>query len=443
MQTAFDKLRGSSSAKVGVIGLLVLVLLIPVGMILGVIDDRSRVSEESRQEIMRAWGWQQVIAGPILVLPYEIVRISQYGERIVDEGMVFLLPRELSIDAELIPEIRYRGIHEVPVYTAHTNMKGTFGPPDISGLGIDNATVDWDRAYIALSITDARPIKNTPELDINGTRSQFRSGGTQIAGLAPQITASLGDYFGDSARDEALQFSIDLDVSGTDSLQYMPFGDETKVSIRSSWPSPSFIGNYLPETREIGDSGFTANWRVSSLGRSYPSRWTSAEVALANGNQSAFGVDFFIPIGLYQLTTRATKYAILFIGLTFVSFFLFEVMAGLRLHPLQYLLVGFANTLFYLLLLSLAEHIGFAAAYLTSTLASAGLITGYSLSVLGSRARALLVMAILGILYSFLYLILSAETYAMLAGSIGLWAALGLVMYLTRRINWFNEVTED
>ncbi len=443
MQTTINKLRSSSSVKVGAIGFLVLVLLIPVAMIRGVIEDRNAVSEQSRQEIMRSWGQQQIIGGPILVLPYKIVRVSQYGERMVDEGRAFLLPRELSIDAELSPEIRYRGIHKVPVYTAHTQIVGSFAPPDISGLGVDDAEVDWDRAYIALSITDARPIKNAPEVEINGTRIKFQSGGTQIQGIAPQITAALGDTLNESDRDAELQFSIDLDISGTDRLQFMPFGDETQVSISSPWPSPSFVGSYLPENREINDEGFTARWRISSLGRSYPSRWTCMEVALAHAEQSAFGVDLFVPVGLYQLTTRATKYAILFIGLTFVGYFLFEVIAGLRLHPLQYLLVGFANTLFYLLLLSLAEHIGFGLAYLTSALASAGLITGYSLSVLGTRTRALLMMAILAILYSFLYLILSAENYAMLAGAIGLWITLGLIMYLTRQINWFDQAVSD
>lgn len=439
MQATINRLRSSSSAKVGVIGLLVLVLLIPVAMIRGVIEDRDAISEQSRQEIMRSWGRQQIVGGPVLVLPYKLVRVTQYGEKLVDEATAFLLPRDLSIDTDLSPEIRYRGIHKVPVYTARLRMTGSFDPPDISGLGIDNAEVDWDRAHIALSISDARVIKNAPEADINGTRSKFQSRGTQIAGLAPQITAPIGNYFEDSAGDEAIRFLIDLDISGTDRLQFMPFGDRTEVSMRSPWPSPGFIGSYLPEIREISDKGFTASWRISSLGRSYPSRWTSTETHLANAEQSAFGVNLFVPIGLYQLTTRATKYAILFIGLTFVGYFLFEVMAGLRLHPLQYLLVGFANTLFYLLLLSLAEHIGFGLAYLTSTLASAGLITGYSISVLGTRTRALLMMAILAILYSFLYLILSAESYAMLAGSIGLWATLGLIMYLTRRINWFDQ----
>lgn len=441
MRATINSLRGSSSVKAGVIGVLVLVLLIPVAMIRGVIEDRNAVREQSRQEIMRSWGRQQIIGGPVLVLPYKLVRVTQYGERLVDEGTAFLLPRELSIDADLSPEIRYRGIHKVPVYTARIIMSGSFDPPDISGLGIDNAEVDWGRTHIALSISDARPIKNAPQVDINGKRSHFQSGGTQIAGLAPQITAPIGNYFEDSAADEAIHFSIDLDISGTDRLQFMPFGDRTEVSMRSAWPSPSFIGSYLPEAREIDDQGFTASWRVSSLGRTYPSRWTNSEVALANGEQSAFGVDLFVPIGLYQLTTRATKYAILFIGLTFVGYFLFEVIASLRLHPLQYLLVGFANTLFYLFLLSLAEHIGFGPAYLISTLASAGLIVGYSLSVLGTRTRALLMMAILAILYSFLYLVLSAESYAMLAGSIGLWLTLGLIMYLTRRINWFDQST--
>ena len=443
MQATINKLRSSSSVKVGVIGLLVLVLLIPVAMIRGVIEDRNAVGEQSRQEIMRSWGQQQIIGGPILVLPYKIVRVSQYGQRMVDEGTAFLLPRELSIDAELSPEIRYRGIHKVPVYTAHTQITGSFAPPEISGLGVDDAEVDWDRAHIALSITDARPIKNAPEVDINGTRTKFRSGGMQIYGIAPPITAALGGYFDESGRDAALQFSIELDISGTDRLQFMPFGDKTQVSVTSTWPSPSFIGNYLPETREINNAGFTASWRISSLGRSYPSHWTSQEAPLAHGEQSAFGVDLFVPIGLYQLTTRATKYAILFIGLTFVGYFLFEVITGLRLHPLQYLLIGFSNTLFYLLLLSLAEHIGFGPAYLTSTLASTGLITGYSLSVLGTRTRALLMMTILAILYGFLYLILRAESYAMLAGSIGLWITLGLIMYLTRRINWFDQVMPD
>lgn len=439
MASAISVLRESSSVKVGVVGFLILILLIPLAMIRGVVNDRHVNSQHSSQEIMRAWGERQTIGGPILVLPYKQRRVIQYEQHLTSDGDAFFLPQELLIDAELVPEIRYRGSHEVPVYTAHTRITGSFGVPDLSNLGIDDATIDWTRAYLALSITDARPIRNAPEVEVNGKRSRFQSGGSQVSGIAPQITAPVGDFMTESARGVELSFTIELEISGTDRFKVLPFGDETSVTIRSEWPSPSFVGGYLPESRAVNDQGFTASWRVSSLGRPYPSRWTSKDAGVVSSEASAFGVDLFVPIGIYQLTTRATKYAILFIGLTFVAYFMFEVIAGLRLHPLQYLLVGLANTLFYLLLLSLAEHTGFGIAYLLSTLASAGLITGYSLSVLGTRKRAGLMMLILAILYGVLYLTLRAESYAMLAGSVGLWITLSLIMYLTRKIDWFRQ----
>lgn len=439
MAMAIGDLHKSSLARVAVIGLLVLTLLIPLAMIRGVIGDRLANSEYSRREIMRAWGERQTIGGPILVLPYKRVHISRHGERTFTFGDAYFLPQELSIDAELVPEIRYRGLHEVPVYTAHTRISGSFAVPNTGNLGIDDAVIDWGRAYVALSITDARPIKNAPEVDWNGKRLRFESGGGQVSGIAPQITAPVGESLHEAAPDTDLAFAIDLDISGTDSFNVLPFGDKTSVVIRSHWPSPSFVGGYLPETRRINEQGFTATWRVSSLGRTFPSRWTSGDPGLGASDASAFGVDLFVPIGIYQLTTRATKYAVLFIGLTFVAYFMFEVVAGLRLHPLQYLLVGLANTLFYLLLLSLAEHTGFGIAYLVSVLASAGLITGYSLSILGTRKRAGLMMLVLGMLYGMLYMTLHAENYAMLAGSIALWVTLGLIMYLTRQIDWFSQ----
>lgn len=439
MALTIGGLRESSSMKVTVIGFLVLVLLIPLAMIREVINDRLVNSQHSSREIMRAWGQRQTIGGPILVLPYKLEQITRHGERLNRDGEAYFLPRDLSIDAELVPEIRYRGIHEVPVYTARTRIYGSFAIPDISNLGIDDARIDLERAYLALSITDARPIKNAPEVELNGKRSRFESGSSPVSGIAPQITAPVGKILSASASGTDFAFAIDLDISGTDRFKVLPFGDKTSVTIRSGWSSPSFVGGYLPESREIDKHGFTASWRVSSLGRTYPSRWTSSDAGLASSEASAFGVELFVPIGIYQLTTRATKYAILFVGLTFVAYFMFEVISGLRLHTLQYLLVGLANTLFYLLLLSLAEHAGFGVAYLTSALASAGLISGYSLAVLGTRKRAALMMLILGILYGVLYLTLRAESYAMLAGSVGLWITLGVIMYLTRKIDWFAQ----
>ena len=410
-------------------------------MIRGVINDRIATGNQARYDITRAWGGAQTVGGPVLVLPYELVRVTQYGERIVTEGRLHILPEELQVDADLKTETLHRGVHVVPVYSAKVLIRGSFAAVDSSGLGIDSATVAWDRAFVALSVSDARSIRNTPQIDINDRKIRFAAGGSQVTNLPPQIVARLDGT--SEPPSGTLGFTIELELSGTDRLKFLPLADTTGVSIRSDWPSPSFSGHYLPETRSVSDEGFTAAWRISSLGRDLPSRWLNHDQNNWNADSAAFGVDLFVPIGLYQLTTRATKYAVLFIGLTFVGYFLFEVIAGLKLHPLQYLLVGLANTLFYLLLLSLAEHLGFGWSYLISSTASSGLIAGYSLSILGSRRRALLMAGILLVLYSYLYMTLQAESFAMLAGSIGLWVILALIMYLTRRIDWYGSQEDD
>lgn len=413
-------------------------MLIPIAMTRSVVNDRMVVAATARQDIMRSWGQPQIVGGPILVVPYTVERLDYYEDRKLHTGYVYLLAKSLSIEAELIPEVRYRGLHEVPVYTASTSMRGVFAAPDTSDLGLEGATVDWGRAYFALSITDARAVRNTPAMTINGRSSYFEAGGSQIPGFHPQIVAGARDIMDAETRRAEFAFSIRLDLSGTDSLQFLPLADATDVSMVSSWDSPSFIGGHLPENRTIGEDGFEASWRILSLGRELPSRWTSDSYHYQQTEHSSFGAGLFVPVGIYQLTDRATKYAILLIGLTFVGYFLFEVISRLQLHPLQYLLVGLANTLFYLLLLSFAEHIGFGWAYLVSTIASIGLIGGYSWSILDGRRRAILIIAMLACLYGFLYLTLNAETYALLAGAIGLWISLCLVMYLTRRIDWYH-----
>jgi inner membrane protein len=437
MQNQISALRHSSLVKVAGIGILILIMLIPVSMTRGVIHDRSSHGEQARQDIMQSWGRRQTVGGPILVVPYRLVRVPPSGDRTVENGEVYLLPQLLSADVDLVSEIRRRGVHEVPVYIANMILSGRFGMPATNGLGIDDAKFDWDRAVIALPLTDARSVRNAPAISIAGESSVFAAGGAHVQGFPGQIIAPAGMLADEDLRLEDIPFTIELDIGGTERLRFLPLGDTTRVAMRGDWPSPSFGGAYLPETRGIGEDGFTSEWRVSSLGRALPSRWTSTGFRYSELMDSTFGVDLFVPVGLYQQTDRATKYAILFIGLTFVAFFLFEVLQALRLHPLQYLLVGLANTLFYLLLLSLAEHVGFGWAYLISTLASVGLVGGYSATILGGRARSVAVSGMLVLLYVFLYLTLNAETYAMLAGSIALWAGLAMVMYLTRDIDWY------
>ena len=436
-------LRQSSSMKVFGIAVLILLLLIPIAMTRGVVHDRIAIARDARHDIMRSWGQPQVVGGPILIVPYRVERNEYYGDHKEESGDLYLLPAELSIDAELVPEIRYRGQHRVPVYTANSVMRGTFAAPDVSGLGLGNAQFDWRRAHFALSISDAKSVRNVPAIQINGESVNFEASGRRVAGFPSQIISFAGEILDSETWISPFTFSINLDLSGTDKLQYLPLADSTSMFVKSTWSSPSFIGGHLPESRRISADGFEANWRISSIGRELPSRWTSNSYEYQQTENSSFGVGLFVPVGIYQLTDRATKYAVLFIGLTFVGYFLFEVISRLHLHPLQYLLVGLANTLFYLLLLSFAEHIGFGWAYLVSAVASTGLIAGYSASILGGLRRASLIVVMLVCLYGFLYLTLKAETFALLAGAVGLWVSLVLVMYLTRRIDWHRWGNED
>jgi inner membrane protein len=439
MQNLISGLSHSASVKVFTIGFLILVLLIPLSMIKGVIYERDQTGQAAKQDIQRTWGNPQFVAGPVLVIPYSAVHTTSKGEEFVTRSHLYLLPESLEIDGDIEPEIRYRGIHNVPVYTATLSLSGTFPNTWLSEMNIPEQHIDWNGAFVALGVSDGRAITEIPSIGIANQSVRFESGGKQIADLPPQIIAPIGKTMTAEQMASKLSFEIDLNLNGSESLRFLPAGDTSNVTLRSSWQSPSFSGNYLPEGREITEDGFSATWHISSIGRSLPSRWTELSGISASTNESTFGVDLYRPISVYRLTERATKYGVLFIGLTFVAYFLFEIVAGLRLHPLQYLLVGFANSLFYLLLLSLSEHIGFGWAYVLSCVASCALITGYSLSVLGDRQRSLIMTAILLLLYSFLYMTLKAESYAMLVGSIGLWVSLAVVMYLTRRIDWYGK----
>ncbi|MDJ0938144.1 MAG: cell envelope integrity protein CreD [Woeseiaceae bacterium] len=437
MQNMISGLKRSASVKALVIGGLILVLLIPVSMIKGVIHDRDYVHQQARADIMRSWGNEQLVAGPVLVVPYTETHINAYGHQVIEESRAYVLPSRLEYRTETSPEVRYRGIHKVPIYTARLEIRGEFPALDAEKLGLVAAVLNWEKAEIALTVTDARAIAETPVINIGGEQSRFGPGGVAVLKELPApIVAPAGELFADGA--ESARFSMELRVKGSDALRILPLGDTTIASMTSSWPNPSFIGNYLPESREISDDGFTADWRVASLGRSLPSQWTGEASLNTHLYSAAFGVNFYMPVSLYQTTLRASKYAVLFIGLSFVAYFLFEIMANLRLHPLQYLLVGFANALFYLLLLSFAEHMSFGLAYALSAAASTTLIAGYSIAVLGNRMRGVIMTTILTVLYAFLYMTLKAENYALLGGAIGLWVALALIMYLTRRIDWYS-----
>ncbi|MDH3616727.1 MAG: cell envelope integrity protein CreD [Gammaproteobacteria bacterium] len=443
MRNPFNSSSRSASVKAAIVAFLTLVLLIPMGMIEGVIIDRQNNASVATIDIRNSWGGDQTVTGPILSLPYTVNKKTVYGSAYTEEHVVQLLAEELIVTADVATEIRYRGIHEVPVFSADIDINGKIDLGALATLGIMTEQVAWTGAEILLGISDPKAISKTPVIVTNGSRVNFTSGGDGIEGLASQLSAAVGKQLTALQSQSELTFDISVAVNGSGSLQFLPLAENVSVTMSSNWASPSFTGRQLPTGRDIRDDGFDAAWHVTSLGRQLPAVWIDSHAAQVSVAADAFGTRFIQPVGFYQLIERATKYAVLFIGLTFVTYFLIEVVGNLRLHPLQYLLVGLANTLFYLLLLSLSEHVGFDIAYLVSALASAALISGYSAAILVRRARAVAMAAVLTGLYAFLYLTLNAENFALLAGSIGLWIVLALVMYLTRGINWYAAAAVD
>lgn len=428
----------STSVKVTIIGFLILVLLLPVGMIENLIFDRSNSRSVAELDIKNSWGGDQTVTGPILRLPYTVQKQTVYGSPYAEERVVHLLADELLVTADVATEIRYRGIHKVPVFNADVNVSGRIDLDALESFGITAEQVRWSGAEIFLGVSDPKAISETPVIIANGSDVNFMASGNGIEGLAPHLGATLGQRLETAQWGSELVLDISVAVNGSGSLRFLPLAENATVTMSANWASPGFIGRRLPAAREIREDGFEASWRASSLGRDLPAIWADDHPAQVSAIEGAFGARLIQPVGLYQLIDRATKYAVLFIGLSFVTYFLMEVLGNLKLHPLQYLLVGVANTLFYLMLLSLSEHVGFDLAYGLSALASAALIAGYSAAILVRRTRAVVIAAVLAGLYGFLYLTLKAESFALLAGSIGLWFILAAIMYLTRGINWYE-----
>jgi inner membrane protein len=434
MPIPLPRLRSSVTLKLIFIGLLVLGLLIPIGMIEMLIHSRQSTAEEARQDIMQSFGRPQAIAGPLLVLPYRYPVKTKDEKTEWHRGKLFVSPERLDVSGSVAPEIRYRGLHRLPVYTASLDFAGTFGPLDPAEHMPLAAVPLWGAASLAVSVSDPRPIKARMVLALGETESEFEPGGVLVQGLPGFLLAPLPDLAADRPLPD-LRFHLTL--AGSDRLSFLPVGDRTRVELASTWSSPSFTGAYLPDGRTVDESGFTARWTVLALGRGFPSVWRHPAVQKAQLDAATFGVRLYEPVSVYQQAIRAVKYAVLFVAFTFVVYFLMEIFAARALHPFQYLLVGFANCLFYLLLISVSEHLSFTLSYLLSATACAVLVAGYSISVLASMARAAVVLVVMAALYSFLFVVLRSEDHALLMGALALFVALAAVMYLTRRIDWY------
>ncbi|MCR9252210.1 MAG: cell envelope integrity protein CreD [bacterium] len=433
MESQFNQIRnsikGSITLKLISIGAVILILLIPKSHIESLIYERQGLRNEAIMDISSKWGLEQTIKGPIVSIPYwcyekidkEVHKIKKYA---------YFLPEKYNVNGELKPESRYRGIHEVVVYQSELMIDGEFSKPDFSKLNILEKDILWNEAQLQFGISDLRGINESIEINWDGAKQQFSPGLSSRhimqRGLNTPITFTESKNY---------QFKFDLSINGSSNISFIPVGAETKVLMKSSWKDPSFTGNLLPRNRKITTEGFVADWSVLNLNRPYPQQWKGAEYQM---DDSQFGVNLFIAANEYQKSTRSAKYALLILFLTFITYFLVEVLGKKKIHPVQYGIVGLALIIFYTLLLSISEYLSFNFAYGIAALVIIVSIAGYSASIFQSAKRGVSMGGFLSLVYFFIFIILQSQDFSLLIGSIGLFVTLVAVMYFSRNVNWYN-----
>ncbi len=430
----------SVTIKLFSIGFLIFILMIPLSWVDDLIYERQARSGEVVTEITSKWSGYQSICGPVIVLPYKVTevfkekgkepRVIEYVEK------AFLLPEELNISGKVKPKVLNRGIYEAAVYEAGLNVNASWIAPDLKSLDIDGKVM-WNEAYLVFGISDLRGISENPTVQYGeqilvtepSSDLGFRYSGNMSTGLIAKL-----NWDDDSNFNQP--FSIQLNFKGSNGLDFIPVGKTTSVNVSGPWPSPSFNGEFLPTSRTITDADFTAEWKVLHFNRPFTQQWVEDNKNLAG---SDFGVELLIPVEQYQKSMRTSKYGILIILLTFVSLFLVEISQRIKIHPFQYILMGAALIVYYTLLLSLSEQVGYNGSYLISSIATAALLTLYSASFLKSRKLVGLFSGVLLAFYGFIYVIIIQQDFSLLTGSVGLFIVISALMYLTRKINWYRE----
>jgi len=448
--SAFLK-RCATPFKMIAVTLLTLLLLIPLGMIQSVLRERLDRRNEAVTEITSKWGKDQSIVGPVLIVPYQYP-IKSWKEKPTTNGgyervevtemalaSAYFLPAKLAIDGTVDPMRLRRGIYQAVVYSGKLDISAQFARPDFASLKIEDQNVLWDDAVVTFAIPDLRGVKETLHLQW-GTNSVLLSPGCKLKSFPTGVFAKVTGL-----RESAgtIPARLELSLNGSGGVNFAPIGAQSSVHLSSPWPDPSFQGAFLPSERKVTPAGFDADWQLSYYGRDYAQQWTSqdssAGLDATSAASSLFGANFLSGIDAYRNTERAIKYGMLFLALVFTAFFLFEVLSGLRIHPFQYALVGAALCLFYLGLLSLSEFISFGLSYLAASAVTTLLIWCYSVKVLKSGKRTLIIVGLLAAIYGFLYIALQLQDYSLLFGTAGLFAVLAVVIYLTRNIDWYTR----
>lgn len=418
------------TTKIVIVVILTLLMLIPIGMVRSLITEREGNKVAEQTEMSDRWGGRQLLTGPVLVLPYK----QSLAVGSAAPSFVYCLPEEYNVTGDIKPEERTRGIQKILSYQSTMHFEGKFMFPDYKSLDLDEVLIQWDEAYIVMGISNLQGVKNKIVFNINGHPQEIlanvadndliRSG---VMIKMPLAAADMGKSY---------NFDFDLVLNGTDGLHFLPVGKQTNVHLNSTWKSVAYTGDYVPTEKADVKEGIDAQWNIFDYNRSYTQMWVGKNDSFGS---TKLGLDLLLPVDHYQKTMRAVKYAIMFIALTFLVFFMLELLSKRRIHPVQYLLVSFALVLFYSLLLALSEHIGFDWSYLVSALAIVMLITAYSHSIFKSRKQTLFMGLFLSGLYIFLYVVIQLEDMALLLGSIGLFVALAIVMFVSRKINWYKN----
>ena len=417
---------------------LLLVLQWPLSILDHLVVERQQRRDAAADEIMSHYGLAQTLVGPIVTVPYRVWTVEERERdgrketvKIWYRRYAHFLPAELAITAHVTPEIRRRGLFEIPVYNAKLSLEGRFEPPDLSRWSVAASDVLWEEAWLSLEVTDRKALTAPIAFTLGERRMDFEVGEPEGRPIARSLQARLAPS--DVRLGAAFEGRVLLRGSGR--LAAVPLAAKTTLTMESPWPHPSFDGAYLPEARTVSDRGFQARWSVLRFGRDFGQQWTSSTLDPARVGDSAFGVTFKNPTDLYAQVARSTRYSLLFLVMSFLVLYLWEVMGARPIHALQYLLIGCALMLFYLLELALAEHLGFAPAYGLAAGTTVLLVAGYTRAILASGKSAAVLSAMLAALYGFLFVTLRAEDHALLIGTMGLALLLAAVMYATRRLN--------
>jgi inner membrane protein len=441
--------RYSTILKMGLIAILVLLLLIPLSMVQSVLQERLQRRDGAIRDITATWGKEQVIMGPVLIIPYKYShsvwkqgmmnsQIQQVQVNETVQSRAYFLPSFFKAEGEIKPDRLHRGIYETVVYSGKLNLSGKFESPSFEELGVNADQILWDEAEIAVSITDLRGAKESLQVKAGDQIVPLKPG-NKLAGFEGGVYARIK---GLNSQTSAIPFEMSITLNGSKNLRLAPVGVNNDVRLASSWPDPSFQGAFLPTERKIGLTGFNAHWQIPYYGRSYPQQWTdNNQISAEKVSSSLFGVDLVPMLDSYRYVERSIKYGILLIVLLFITFFLFEIISGLRIHAFQYSLIGIALCLFYLGLLALSELMSFGAAYWISAAATSLMIALYSLKVLRSRSRGGIIAVGLALVYVFLFIILRLQDYSLLVGTAGLFLALAIVMFVTRNLDWYARDT--